>query len=71
MRIRVGLKVNDPLVDGFWLPFVAKEMRWIAFKCEKLHEFCFVCGKLGHLLKSYGEEVKMVVYDLFKMRFGD
>lgn len=48
MRIRVGVKVTEPLKrfkrikkrDG--TSFVVK------FKYERLHIFCFICGRLGH-----------------------
>ena len=70
LRIRVGLKVSEPLVDEFWLSLGAKWRRWIVFKYEKLQKFCFACEKLGQLLKNYGDEVKMAAYDQSKMRFG-
>ncbi|XP_057794257.1 uncharacterized protein LOC131010642 [Salvia miltiorrhiza] len=54
MRIRVGIRVNDPLKrfkklkqkDG--TPFTVR------FKYERLNVFCFLCGKLGHS-ESYCE----------------
>ena len=68
MRIKVGFKVNEPLVDGFWLPYGVEGKKWIGIKYEKLQDFCFVCGKLGHLQKNCGEKVKTAVQDQTKMR---
>ena len=49
LRIRVGLKVENPLVEGFWVPRGDKGRRWIQIKYVKLLEFCFACRRLGHL----------------------
>ncbi|XVE72136.1 hypothetical protein DITRI_Ditri11bG0014400 [Diplodiscus trichospermus] len=39
-------------------------------KYKKLAKYCFACGRLEHLLKSYGEEVRMAVHDENQMMFG-
>ena len=70
LRIRLGVKVDEALVEGFWLPREVKERNWVQIRYEKLSEFCFACGKLGHLLKNYGEETKMSVVDSSQMRYG-
>ena len=51
LRIRVGMEVDKALVDGFWIPRKNKERCWATVKCEKLSDFCFLCGKLGHVVK--------------------
>ena len=61
LRIRLGLKVEQPLVEGFWLLRKVKERSWVQIKYEKLSEFCFGCGRLRHLLKNCGEETMSVV----------
>ncbi|XWS22767.1 hypothetical protein CRYUN_Cryun29cG0064700 [Craigia yunnanensis] len=70
LMIKVEIKVSEPLVDGFWLSIGAEERRWIVFKYEKLQEFYFACGKLGHLLKICGDKVKMVASNQSKIRLG-
>ena len=70
LRIRLGIKVDEALMEGFWLPREVKERSWAQIKYEKLLEFYFACGKLGHLLKNCGEKTKMSVVDSSQMRYG-
>ncbi|OMO61130.1 Endonuclease/exonuclease/phosphatase [Corchorus capsularis] len=51
MRIRLELDVNKPLIPGFWVPRQDKGKLWVRLKYEKLGDFCFSCGKIGHLSK--------------------
>ncbi|KAH7865785.1 hypothetical protein Vadar_011170 [Vaccinium darrowii] len=50
LRIRVNINVEQPLPKGFWLKgkTVPSKDRWISFKFEKLPDFCYSCGRLGH-----------------------
>ena len=52
------LKIQKALVDGFWLPIEDRGRRWIRLKYEKLSDYCYGCGKLGHVLKSCGDDAK-------------
>ena len=52
------LKIQKALVDGFWLPIEDRRKRWITLKYERLSDYCYGCGKLGHVLKNYGEDAK-------------
>ena len=48
LRLKVQIDVNEPLLCGFYLDCHPKPDMWIDFKYEKLQDFCFGCGKLGH-----------------------
>lgn len=50
LRVRVELNLSQPLPKGFWLR--RKEPSgfdlWIAYKYERLTDFCYACGRVGH-----------------------
>nr|POE94158.1 uncharacterized protein CFP56_17489 [Quercus suber] len=48
VRVRVEIDVSCPLVPGFPLERDQLPDLWIPFKFEKLRNFCYGCGRLGH-----------------------
>ncbi|XWS27547.1 hypothetical protein CRYUN_Cryun26dG0125300 [Craigia yunnanensis] len=60
LRIRVAMEVAKPLVTGFWVTREGNRKVWVKIKYEKISDFCFECGWLGHVWKSceYGGEVR-------------
>ncbi|OMO69205.1 Zinc knuckle CX2CX4HX4C [Corchorus olitorius] len=52
LRIRVAMKVGEPLLGGFWVPRQNGGRIWAEIRYEKLGDFCYTCGKLGHGEKS-------------------
>ena len=48
IRVRVEVDVNCPLAPDFPLERDHLPELWIPFKYEKLGNFCFGCGLLGH-----------------------
>ncbi|KAL7165743.1 hypothetical protein ACSBR2_036588 [Camellia fascicularis] len=53
LHIRVALDITKPLPRGFRLQQGGHTQRpssavWISFKFEKLSDFCFDCGTIGH-----------------------
>ncbi|OMO70992.1 reverse transcriptase [Corchorus capsularis] len=57
LRIRVALPILESLVDGFWVPKENGDRIWAVVKYERLMDFCFNCGRLGHVLKFCGAEL--------------
>ncbi|OMP04828.1 Ribosomal protein S21 [Corchorus olitorius] len=52
MRARIEIDARKPLLPGFWVPRLGKDRIWVKLKYEKLGDFCFACGKLGHSMKN-------------------
>ncbi|KAI8528202.1 hypothetical protein RHMOL_Rhmol12G0132200 [Rhododendron molle] len=50
LRIRVNINLELPIPKGFWLRSQSVLMKdlWISYKYEKLSDFCFACGRIGH-----------------------
>ncbi|KAG5522535.1 hypothetical protein RHGRI_034634 [Rhododendron griersonianum] len=73
LRITVEINLELPIPKGFWLKLKStlKKDLWISYKYEKLSDFCFACGRIGHDKRScrftprdgdsdsgYGSEIK-------------
>ncbi|KAK9951420.1 hypothetical protein M0R45_006862 [Rubus argutus] len=48
LRVRVLFDGTKPLPSGFKLPREDGSVSWVEFKYEKLANFCYKCGRLGH-----------------------
>ena len=48
MRVRVRMEVNRPLCRGRLVKFEEGRNGWIAFRYERLPNFCYWCGYLDH-----------------------
>jgi hypothetical protein len=49
LRIKVLIPLHQPLVSGFLQERQGKSPTWVKLKYERLSEFCFNCGRLGHI----------------------
>ncbi|KAI7986884.1 Ankyrin repeat-containing protein BDA1 [Camellia lanceoleosa] len=58
LRIRIAIAINKPLRRGMQITLGQKELGWVSFKCERLPNFCFACGILGH--NDQESELKLV-----------
>ncbi|XP_031120573.1 uncharacterized protein LOC116023706 [Ipomoea triloba] len=50
-RIRVALPVDKPLKRRMKLMKRDKTWSWVSFRYERLHNFCYCCGMMGHVHK--------------------
>lgn len=48
IRLRIEIDISRPLNPGFFLPRPGLNDLWISLKYERLPEFCFSCGVIGH-----------------------
>lgn len=70
LRAGISINVNKPFTAGFWLPRSNLLKAWIQIRYEKLIDFCFKCGRLGHDKKTCKGEKAMNPTDDSKPLFG-
>lgn len=69
LRVRVEINLSQPLPMRFWLRKKTAQTKdlWISYKYEKLSDFCYSCGWIGHDNRGCKfrphEDIKGVVYD--------
>lgn len=71
MRVKIDLKKK--LVRGERITIGAGgggEQRWIAFKYERLPNFCYRCSMLSHGLHEYLQGKKDDFTDLSTLQYG-
>uniref|UniRef100_A0A2N9GLU6 CCHC-type domain-containing protein n=1 Tax=Fagus sylvatica TaxID=28930 RepID=A0A2N9GLU6_FAGSY len=52
LRFKVEIKLSAPLLKGFWLERTQLSDLWVQLKYERLPDFCYLCGRLGHMKKE-------------------
>ncbi|KAI7997926.1 Uncharacterized protein LOK49_LG10G02002 [Camellia lanceoleosa] len=48
LRIRVEIDITKPLCREMKVAFQDRDPVWVTFKYERLPNFCYFCGRLGH-----------------------
>ncbi|XP_042969051.1 uncharacterized protein LOC122301731 [Carya illinoinensis] len=48
IRIKVEIDISKPLKQGLWEPRDYHPDTWVSFKYERLSDFCYACGRIGH-----------------------
>jgi hypothetical protein len=48
LRFKVDVNTSKPLAPGFYITRPDMKPLWIAFKYERLDEYCVACGLIGH-----------------------
>ncbi|KAH7860856.1 hypothetical protein Vadar_018809 [Vaccinium darrowii] len=64
LRLRVRIDITKPLNKGF---FLKRSDLWVRIQYERLSDFCYACGRIGHTLNKC-KEVEAV--DVAKLEFG-
>ena len=65
LRVRVFVNVTKPLVR--LVPITLKERKKYPMFYEKLPDFCFFCGRMGHVVEECGHGT----HDLSLCEWGD
>ncbi|KAF7151487.1 hypothetical protein RHSIM_Rhsim02G0110700 [Rhododendron simsii] len=66
IRVRVWVDITKPLKRGFFLRRPGEEDLWVKFRYERLSDFCYSCGRVGHNFnecKNKDESKENPVYD--------
>lgn len=57
IRIKSELDVTTPVCPGFWWANDRGEENWAKIKYERLSDFCYGCGRLGHTAQGCNLEI--------------
>ncbi|KAG5544352.1 hypothetical protein RHGRI_016938 [Rhododendron griersonianum] len=49
MRVRIWVDISKPLKKGFFLRKAKEKDSWVRFRYERLSDFCYGCGMVGHV----------------------
>lgn len=70
MRVKVLIDITKPLVTGFWDPRKDFPKVWVMLLYEKLQDYCYNCGYIGHNQKDCKEEKDMSLIGKNVPRYG-
>lgn len=56
IRVRVWIDITKPLKKGFYLKRHDDEDIWVKFKYERLSDYCYGCGRVGHTVNDCGDK---------------
>lgn len=70
LRIRVWIKIDEMLMDGFRISRHGLGKCWIMVKYEKLQVFCYKCGVVSHDSRDCDKEKVMSAVNPEEARFG-
>lgn len=64
------IRVEDPLTPGFWWLNGQGQEKWAQLRYERLSDFCYGCGYLGHTSNSCNKEITLSETNIGKPMFG-
>ncbi|XVF84491.1 hypothetical protein PTKIN_Ptkin17bG0041100 [Pterospermum kingtungense] len=70
LRMMVAMDVSKPLIPGFWVPRRDRERVWAKVRYEKMADFYFACGRLGHVMRFCVERGTREVSGDRRRKFG-
>ncbi|KAM1247946.1 hypothetical protein ACFX2J_043827 [Malus domestica] len=48
LRVRIMVDTTKPLAIGCWVTRANDKESWVEFQYERLQDFCYKCGRIGH-----------------------
>ncbi|XP_068312539.1 uncharacterized protein At4g02000-like [Pyrus communis] len=48
LRLRIMVDTSKPLASGCWVTRKGLNESWVDFQYERLQDFCYKCGRIGH-----------------------
>lgn len=70
LRLKVVVDAKKPLLAGFWWSNSHGNEIRANIKYERLSDFCYGCGKLGHTTQACKEDVRMSESKMGHTMFG-
>ncbi|RYR72348.1 hypothetical protein Ahy_A02g006557 [Arachis hypogaea] len=70
LRVRVEINVQAPLKTEFWFKRKDTDHSWAEFKYEKLCDYCYKCGRIGHDRRTCEEELARSLVNSEMPRYG-
>ncbi|KAH9617872.1 hypothetical protein KSS87_018617, partial [Heliosperma pusillum] len=61
LRLKVCIKLNEPLMPGFFLTMDEGHLLWVQFKYEDIFKYCIRCGKICHQSVCCRESIMTIV----------
>ncbi|XP_048421191.1 uncharacterized protein LOC103936395 [Pyrus x bretschneideri] len=49
VRVRILVDTEKPLFKGCWIRRESNKETWVKFRYERLQDFCYKCGRIGHI----------------------
>lgn len=75
MRLRICIDITKPLMHCVSIEGPKKQLIQLRLAYEKLPNFCYYCGTLGHLVKDCNECLHLVMemdtFNADKLEYGD
>lgn len=48
LRVKLNVNTSNRLINGCWLKMENNRDTWVEFRYERLQDFCYRCGRIGH-----------------------
>lgn len=70
LRARVYVNIEKPLITSFRIPRKDFPDTWVWIHYEKLQDYCYSCGMLGHNKKDCRKKMAMAPWNPDRPRYG-